>query len=248
MKNPIEELPLNAWKALEPFLDKKGQLFEKQLLEGNLIGFKSIRFSFSFNIVSYIFQNNIHHFKIKYSPTSANNTGPSSKTIKSSELDQYFSNWITILEGYDKVRTIHDDEILDSFENDFYSEFTFEETEDPDVVPLPYKNALAVDKLLEHYCIRIEDFKTSENFSQIEEIKENAKEIRENLTLKPKNWSAKKISKLFAKTFKTLGVKAFQDFISQKMIESTTWFFNSGVKNLPRLYDQIDGVWDVFPG
>lgn len=213
MADPIEELPLNAWKALEPFLDKRDKLFDKKISNETLVGFKSTRFSFYFQIISYVFQHNDHHFKIKFSPGGENSVAPYTVIIKLKELDQYFGKWVKLLEGYDTVRTIHDDVILDSFENDFYSEFTFEETEDPDVVPLSYKNALAVDKLLEHYCIRIDDFKTSENSSQIEKIKENAKEIRENLTLKPKNWSAKKISKLFAKTFKTLGVKAFQDFI-----------------------------------
>jgi hypothetical protein len=149
---------------------------------------------------------------IDFKPKNKSNTSNSQNWIEVKNLETYFTNWIIILEKYESISSFYDDPILKSFTEEYYAEF--EIIDDDKEQPLKTKQILLLDEYLEFVENTITNFQNTDNESQIEEIRNDVINLRENLSSKSKAWVVKNLSKIWGKLTKQ-GVKFMKEFLSE---------------------------------
>lgn len=218
-----KDIPIKVLEILEPFVLKKDKHFEIDYNSNALLKFIDTETDSDFYFEINKFEKEIITLIVK--PTNRSTINESSININSKDLGTYFENWIKILESYNNVKSVFDDPILKSFEEEYYTDFEILE-EDKDK-PLENDKILLLDDYLENLVKGLEVHKTEVNKSKIEEIQENIIILQENLTNNSRQEIAVKISKIFAK-IKKLGTKYLKEFIT----EGTKQLISKGVKLL----------------
>lgn len=211
--NKKKQIPLVVLRALEPFIDKIGENFISVESENNLMRFTDVDpdSEFYFNIENYDVKNG---FKVlvEYRPHTEQNVEKHRTWIKGSEINTYFTKWVTLLKSYDKVRSPFDDPIIESFRDGYYTEFEIiDEEKDKPLIP---KQILLLDAYFEKIENKIDEHITDSNAEQIKEIKNDISELRDNLSSKTKVWVVNKVSWIWAKMTK-LGPKLMKDFVNE---------------------------------
>lgn len=178
---------------------------------------------FYFNIEQYKLDREFQ-LLIDFKPTNKQNLANRKTWIKAQDLQTQFSNWIKLLEGYNNVRTIYDDPIIDSFANEYYDEFELID-EEADKVPLSTKQILLLDEHLDLIQNGITKYITSTNADEIKLIQEGIQDLKSNMTKKSKKWIFKKLSRIWGQIAKQ-GVPLIKEFLTEVRKE----FIKQGVK------------------
>jgi hypothetical protein len=232
-----KDLPLSVLKTLEPFVSLHGDSYIRIEDEKCLIKFidndKDSDFYFAIN-----------RFKddkliITYKPFSSNSTEASGIEISPNDVNNHFKVWIKILNDYSSTKSVYDDPILKSFEEEFFAEF--EIIDEDKYKPLENDKIFLLDEYLENLVGGLEKHKTEVNENKIIEIQSDIILLQENLTNSNRQEIAQKISKIFAK-IKKLGIKYFKEFIT----EGTKQIISNSVKyiieNGPKIIDNINNI------
>jgi len=224
--NKKKETPLTVLKALEPFVNKIGEHFINAEPEKNLIRFIDIdpESEFYFNIEQYDVKNGFRVL-VDYKPYTENTTERKRAWINGTEINKDFSRWISLLQAYEKVRSPFDDLITESFKDDYYTEF--EIVDDEKDKPLNPKQILLLDEYFGKVEKNIGNHITESNKEQINDIKADILELRENLTSKTRAWIVNKVCWIWAKMTK-LGPKLIKEFVD----EGNKQIVKEGVKQL----------------
>jgi hypothetical protein len=220
-----KKVPLQVHEFMEPYLDKKGEHFQSIDANGFMLKFIDVddESDFYFNIEEYKLDREFQ-LLIDFKPTNKQNLANRRTWIKAQDLQTQFSNWIKILEGYSKVRTVYDDPIIESFANEYYDEFELID-EDADKVPLNTEQILLLDNHLILIENGLEKYITQENALEIKRIQEGISDLKNNLTKKSKKWVFKKLSKIWGQIAKQ-GVPLIKEFLTEVRKE----FIKQGVK------------------
>lgn len=224
-----KDLPLAILKALEPYVDFKGDKFEVVDAKENLLKVvdKDLESEFHFIVEKYQRANNGNfQFLMTRSPKNTNDIGVYQTWVEVSGLAPQFEAWIKLLEEYDSVKSFFDDPIKKSFKEEFYAEFEIVD-EDAETHPLNTKQILLLDSYLEEVESKLIDFITSENSVEIQEIRDDIILLRENLTIKSKKWIVNHLTSIWAKI-----AKQGTNFIKEFLSESKKEFIKQGVKAL----------------
>lgn len=222
--------PITILKSLEPFLKKSGENFISTESKEDLIRFSDIdeESDFYFHIKQYALKSNKYQVYIDYKPFTELSVDKREMWVDSNKIDNYFQAWVTLLKMYDTVQSPFDDPIIESFKEEYYTEF---EIIDEDVSkPLKPKQILLIDSYFEKVEERIEKHITDSNANEIAEIKSDITELRKNLSVKAKSWVVNKICWIWAKMTK-LGPKLMKDFVD----EGNKQIVKEGVKQLIEL-------------
>lgn len=209
-----KKIPLQVLETIEPYVNKKGTSFESIEPKNFLLKFidKDDNSDFYFNVEEYKIESDFK-LLIDFKPQSKQSTANRKTWIKANLLETHFTNWLKLLEGYDKVKTVFDDPILEAFADEYFTEFEIID-EDADVKPFSTKQVLLLDTHLESIQKKIDKFQTPENKAEIDKIKSNVEELRNNLTKKSKKWVIKQVSKIWAQITKQ-GPKLMKEFLSE---------------------------------
>ncbi|MGV7106103.1 hypothetical protein [Flavobacterium sp. U410] len=225
-----KDLPLVILKALEPYVNLKGDKFEVVEPKESLLKVidKDSESQFHFTIHKY--QRNTSNGKFQFlmtrMPKDNNDNGNMQSWLEIDSLKSQFEYWLKLLDEYESVNSFFDDPIIISFSKEFYEEFEIIE-EDAETNPLNTKQILLLDNYLETIDKKLLEFKTEHNSQDIEEIKEDILILRENLTNKSKKWVVKRLTSIWAKIAKQ-GTKFIKEFLS----ESKKELIKQGVKGL----------------
>lgn len=222
-----KKVPLQVHEFMEPYLDKKGENFQSIAPDGFMLRFidNDPYSDFYFNVEQYK-QDRDFQLLIDFKPMNKQTLANRKTWIKAQDLQANFSNWLKLLEGYENVKTIFDDPIIESFANEYYAEFELID-EDADRVPLYPKQILLLDEHLELIEKGIGKYITKENASEIKLIQDGIVDLKNNLTKKSKKWVFKKLSKIWGQIAKQ-GVPLIKEFLTEVRKE----FINQGVKQL----------------
>lgn len=227
--NKKKQTPLTVLKALEPFINKIGKNYVSTESENNLIRFTDIdpESDFYFNIEQYQVKNG---FKVlvEFKPHTEHSIEKQRIWISGTEINKCFSQWVSLLQSYEKVQSPFDDPIIESFKDGYYTEFEIIDEEKDK--PLKPKQILLLDGYFEKIDKRIDEYINESNAEQIKEIKDDILELRENLSSKTKVWITNKISWIWARMTK-LGPKLIKDFVD----ESNKQIVKEGVSQLIEL-------------
>ena len=227
-----KKIPLQILETIEPYLNKKGTSFETVDPNGLLLKFvdKDNNSDFYFNIESYKMEGGFQ-LLIDWKPSSKQTIANRKVWIKAEQLDAFFINWLTLLEGYEKVKSIFDDPILEAFAEEYFTEFEIVD-EDAEIKPFSTKQVLLLDEHLDNIQKKIKEFQTEENKVEIQKIQDDVTELRENLTKKSKKWVIKKLSKVWAKITKQ-GTKLMKEFLTEAkkhaIKEGVKFVFEKGI-------------------
>ena len=210
-----KQTPLAILEALEPFLSKKGEHFELVEAENCMLKFidKDKNSDFYFKVIRYKIDSPQNGLLIDFKPRNKNHIANHEVWIVIKDLENYFSGWVKLLEGYDRVKSIYDDPIIEAFKNEYYSEFKIVD-EDADIAPLNSRAILLLDEHLSYIEENIEKYKNEVNEKEILAIKGEVTELRKNLTSKSKAWVIKNLSTIWAKLTKQ-GTSLLKEFISE---------------------------------
>ncbi|MGZ2368601.1 hypothetical protein ACXR6G_02295 [Ancylomarina sp. YFZ004] len=228
-----KKIPLAVHKALERLTKLRGEYFEVTNPDNFLLKVVDIDkdSDFYFNIEAHKLESE-YKLLIDMKPQSDFLVTNRRTWIPQNQIENHFKNWVHILKGYEVVDTFYDDPILKSFENDYYAEFELIDEEDK-MRPLNPKHILSLDRHLELIENNIDNYQTEKNKIQIQEIKTEVKDIRSNLTLRSKEWIAKRLSKVWAKLTKH-GTPIIKEFLTEAKRTAIT----EGIKFITELASQ----------
>ncbi len=235
-----KNIPLVILKAFESFVDLKGELFLVVPPENHLLKIVDNDENSDFYFIASQYekqQGGSYKLLIDLKPKSASVPSNHQIWIDTKDLETYFKNWLDLLKEYNSVKSFFDDPILKSFAKEYYAEFEILDDEEADINPLSIRQIMLLDQHLEYIEENIEKYETDNNRNQIQEIKNDVKLIRENLTNQPKKWVVKHLSKTWAKLTKQ-GTKFLKDFLSearkQVVVEGIKFILNHGTDLLPK--------------
>jgi hypothetical protein len=223
-----KKIPLQVLETIEPYVNKKGSMFESIEPSNFLLKFidKDIESDFYFNVESYKIDS-AFQLLIDWKPFNKQSIENKRIWIHANQLENSFNDWLNLLKGYETVKTVFDDPILKAFEDEYYSEFEIVDDEEVDVKPFSPKQILQLDEYLETIQNRIDEFQTNENNAEIECIKSKIEELRNNITKQSRKWVVKQLSNLWAQITKQ-GPKLMKEFLS----EEKKHMIKEGVKSL----------------
>ncbi len=208
-----KNLPLSVLKALEPFVGLQGKLFTiedpgKSLLHAKD---KDPSSKFYYTIENFeITKDGREIYSINYAPKDEKEVKSFSIRVYRDDLPKYFKMWVTYLENYSKVKSFFDDPILESYEEEFFTNFEFVD-EDAETRPFRTSQILQLDYLLEQVSTRLIEMVDDNNREEIESIITEITEVRESLPTRSQKWIAEHVSKIFAKIAKQ-GVSFIKEF------------------------------------
>ncbi len=226
-----KKIPLEVLELIEKYVNLKGEEFE--VINPGEFLLKIIdrdkNSDFYFNIEQYKKDKGIQ-FLINYKPRDKQSLDNHKIWTSSKGVDDFLSVWISLLEGYSNVNSFFDDPILNSYANDYYTEFKIIE-ENADIEPFKPAQILMLDQFLENIENNIENYQTIENKEGIQEIKRDIVDLRESLTSNTKSFIIKKLSNIFAKITKQSS-KMFKEFLSEVKKESIKQIVKGGINLL----------------
>lgn len=198
-----KKIPLDVLRSIEPYVNKKGVNFNSIYPDNFFIKLIDAdeNSDFYFNIESYKIIDSAFHLLIEYKPYNSNSVEKKREYIKMPQLDDNFKTWLKLLADYDNVKSVFDDPILESYANEYYTDFEILD-EDAEISPYPLNTILFLDSYLERVENNIEKFEDETNTKVIQEIKTDAIELRNNLTKKSKKWVAQKLARIWGKMTK----------------------------------------------
>ncbi|MGG7549795.1 hypothetical protein ACQ7CX_04150 [Chryseobacterium arthrosphaerae] len=208
-----KKLPLSVLKALEPFVGMQGKVFTIEDPGDRLVLAKDKDPSsrFYYLIEKYEIANDGREiYSISYAPKDEKEVKGASIRVYREDLTTNFNTWVNSLENYDKVKSFYDDPILESYEEEFYTNFELV-NEDAETRPFRTTQILQLDSLLEQVSTRLIEMVDDNNREDIQTIITEITEVRENLATRPQKWIAEHVSKIFAKIAKQ-GISFIKEF------------------------------------
>jgi hypothetical protein len=231
-----KDLPLTILQSLQPFVNLRGEKFETLDPKEHLLKVvdQDSDSNFHFTIEEYKKgSGEKFQFLMSRSPVSHNDNGIHRNWVDISNLQPQFNTWITLLDEYENTESFFDDPIINSFKEEYYAEFEIIDEDEAEIKPLNTKQILLLDNHLEDIDQRLDKFINDKNAGDIQEIKEDIVQLRDNLTKKPKKWVVKNLSKIWAKIAKQ-GTKFIKEFLS----ESKKEIIKQSVKGLLKLVQE----------
>lgn len=195
-----KELPLKVLKALEKYVNLKGERFEVLPPDGFLLKIKDIdpNSDFYFNIIEYKLDSELK-ILIDRKPFNQSTTQNTSNWVSIKALDGVFNGWVNLLKAYELTPYFYDNLDLKTkrLADEYYCDFEVLEAEEEDY--LKPKDLL----LLEGYLNAVEQYLDAnaieENKPVIEDIKNDILTLKKTSSSKQKKWVLKKVAVIIAK-------------------------------------------------
>jgi hypothetical protein len=198
-----KDVPPSVLVALQPYYKKQSELYYKSPSNPNyLLRFNDsdINSTFFFEISSYnmnLANGNIS-FNIAHAPLSYT-LEIKKLTIDNKSLEEHFNMWVNNVSAYSTLLGPADNDlILKQYQKEFVSEFEMVD-EDANTTSFDYHKQVLLDKYLDHVILVLEQAKTETNSEEIEQVKQNVIELKNNQTKLTKEVVVKTISKIWAK-------------------------------------------------
>ena len=201
-----KDLPLAVLKTLEPYVNLQGEKF-KVIVNENLLHVNDIddTSDFFFSIKDYKEQNNSFHFLLERKPKNHKDTSVIKNWINLNNLDKHFKSWVNLLNQYDEVVSFYDDPIIKSNAEQFYQKFEILD-ENSDFETFNLEQQLLLEEYLNTAKKNLLSLKENENEGKtllIEELENEADEIKSVLTKESKKKVIRRLSKFLGKAQKT---------------------------------------------
>lgn len=181
--------------------------------------------------------NSVNKIATSYSPKDSASTQVCHLWTDNRSINAHFDKWVKLVKEKDEMSEF-DDPIIAEYARENFLEFKISDDDESANKPLPMKYNLVLAGYLEIIENRIEEFKEDDKLL-VEEIKNDAAEIKSALTKSTKKEIAKKFSVLWGK-ISTLGIDAYKMFVDTAKKELIKMAVNKGIKKLPEAAEFIN--------
>jgi hypothetical protein len=206
------EIPLYIHAVLEEHLKPRIQKFDYKIANSvdDTLVFELRGKGASNNFYFTVRKDGADSFSINVSPSSETSLYEFRSGLKSKSLKFYLEKWEELLNRYDDLKSpFFDDPVVSEYEDEFFTQWKILE-EDADTKPFDLQRQLLIDKYLETSIQKLEAQKTKENEEEIEAVKAQATEVRQNLTRQTKNQVVRGLAKFWAMARK-MGLDVLRD-------------------------------------
>jgi tRNA nucleotidyltransferase/poly(A) polymerase len=139
------------------------------------------------------------HVEVK--PYSHLTSGASSRSFEITSLSIVFDEWLKHIREYDSLKNLFSDPVIRQYEEFFSSKFQMAE-EDAGYAPFDPIKQLQLNKWFEIISVALEESKTEENSTEVDEIIVEVKELSARQSKLSKSNVVKGIARFWAKIFK----------------------------------------------
>ena len=209
------QLPLELLKQLEPFVEGNHDLYVDNGSDALLRLIDKAEgsdFHFTISEVKPL-QNGKLSVQFQRKPSSSKVVEARASASNIEQFSSHFGQWITLLEGYRKVKSVFDDPILEALAEDFFNHFEFIDA-DAEEVPLPVHKILVLDATLGRVNTVLETERDGEYGREVLSIQKDIKELRSQISKKPKGWVGRKLALVYGKLLR-IGPKFFKKVIDE---------------------------------
>lgn len=141
------------------------------------------------------------HYLAEYKPKSKGDTDSKQAWLQLGDAIKALTNWLALIEGYFITNTILDDPLLQSYADQFYSQF--EGLDDTSAqAGLSLEHQLKLNDYLTFVrgkVAALKEGRSAEDVAKLEEIEAEAEELQSNMTRENKGSIARRLSRLWAK-------------------------------------------------
>jgi hypothetical protein len=248
-----KKTPLIVWETLQPFLDLQSKHFVRVPDDKVLLRYRETdpHSDFFFVVKEYRIKQESVAFKIDHAPNTVRNANSHEYEVSGSQLGKHIENWSNLLNRYAEVRTPHDDTIADAYTKEYFDQYTIID-EDAHVKPYPTKVVLLLEQFLTDVENEIDEFKNENNKEGIDQIKQEASILKDNLTTQPKSTVFKNLMQLLGKITrnswnagkKFAGTKAKELFseIGKELTKRAAKALIDGATSLPETIEKISNL------
>lgn len=200
--NLKKKIPLSVLELLEPYLKKGNDKIALIPPGGFLMKFVDVEDSsdFYFNIEQSQFESGILKLLIDRKPKNKDITGNYRTWLDAKVLDSYFKEWVSFIDGYEKINSVYDDPIEKKYQKEFYSEFEIID-DDANYSSFNLEQQIWIDGYLDKIIIAL-DKHVEQDDKDIEEIKTTAIQLKSDLTKLTKKVIIQKLSLIWSKARK----------------------------------------------
>lgn len=220
-----KEYPLQLLEIIEPIVDQYRNYIIPDRTSANY-KLKDITSNFYFEIKPDVsIKDGYYSAAFTMKPESKSNTDPTTLRISYSKVGEYLKLWLDIVKKSTEIKTIYDDPIVNSFQDEFIKALNIESS---DKQPIHFTD---IPKL-EEYIKFIEKEAKEDNTPDNQEIRLICKDITANITKESKFQIFKKIARIWALFAKTKGYSYTKRIMTKLIDISITSIMEEGVKGL----------------
>ncbi|MCT4586246.1 MAG: hypothetical protein N4A71_00335 [Carboxylicivirga sp.] len=222
MKNP-KNLPLDLLKELSKVYSKFVSKYHVIQNEDVILSFTDMdkESTYHFRILSHSLSKGDLILNVEHSPKSSKETVSYNRNVALSQLSKVMENWDHLVNDTNRYISLIDP-IQKSWEDDFYSKFELVDVDKDGVYDT--ERILILDEHLTNVSKMLEESKTEENESTINEIQDEISDLKPRLTNTSKENVVKRVSTIYAKIAKisTPLLKKLMTELTKKGIDKIT--------------------------
>jgi len=238
-----KNIPLAILQTLQPFADKHSNLVKVIPVSDKIFKLcdKDDNSDFYFEVIRQELSNGNHGYIIEFKPASKIDINAGKQWTKLESLIAFADNWIKIIEDYNLVQTIYDDQVEKQYQQEFYKDFKIV---DDDAISSRFN--FSQQLLLLTYIENIEEYINEDNSEFTEEEKgdllKESSNLKHAISTETKDEYIKKQSGFWAKIRKKsikaceFALKEFAKVVIKSAAEkgmTISW------DTLPQYIDQI---------
>lgn len=141
------------------------------------------------------------HYLVESKPISKGDTASKQRWLQLLDVIKLLSSWLGMIEGYFSTKTILDDPLLESYADQFYSQFEgLDDTSGQS--GLSYEHQLKLNDYLSFVrgkVAALKEGRSAEEVAKLEEIEAEAEDLQTNMTRENKSSIARRLSRMWAK-------------------------------------------------
>ncbi|HLP50023.1 MAG TPA: hypothetical protein VK154_04020 [Chitinophagales bacterium] len=216
--------PLTILEMLQPIVNNNSDIIEQvktvELLY-HIID-RDPNSNFFFKVVKREAQSNKEFFRLEYKPKSKDSILAFAPLVERAALSDTLNSWIKIIKGYNAIHTVYDDPIIKANQERFEKQFEILD-DDAEYAPFDLQQQLFLNEYLETVQVKLvelQDGKSEIEVKELNELKEEAKQIQNDLSKQPKKKIVKALTWLWAKAQK-VGLPVIKEIFLTSVKEIT---------------------------
>jgi hypothetical protein len=198
-----KQIPLTVLELLEPYLVKGIDSIKLVQPDSGLLKFVDVdeKSEFFYFIKQAKYESKQLLILLERKPRNKEIVANHETWIDSSTLENNFNEWVDLLNRYNNIKTIYDDPIEKKYQDEFFAEFEIID-EDADLNSFGLNQQIWIDNYLDKVILAIDKFDSNNEMSDLQELKINTQELKNDLTKLTKKVIIKRLSKIWARARK----------------------------------------------
>lgn len=222
-----KKIPLAILEALQPVADNNLDLVKTVKDPNSMFHLidKDENSDFFFKVVKQEARSMNLSYLIEFKPKSKEDVSVKSTWQDIKGVLSRITNWLALLQAYNKIRTIYDDPILIGYQERFEKQFEILDS-DADSSSFDLAQQIFLDDYLNDVKSKLAELRAGRSETQIkdfEELEAVASDIQKNLTNETKRQIVKRLSYMWARAQKA-GLDVIKEIFINVISELTTRF------------------------